>query len=414
MNTRFAPILVASLLGTTAFVPATLAQDAAAEASCDNLLLLIEDNRDRLQEAWIAEATPVAEAGDEANCVVYYEDAASALNIEGREMSAEEVEASARIVVTQPDPSVTVEQQAPEVSVSQPQPEVLVDQGEPQIIVRQAPPTVRVQIPQPTITIDQPQPEIIVRMPNPEVQVSTPQPQVEVRQQEPTVTVEQGEPQVQVEEQQTETDAEVQVEQEQVTVRQQPAQGQPRVRVERAEPKVTFEPAEPNIEFESAGEPQVQFTQSGEPVVRFEDMEAGEEGQQQPAAQPTEDQQAAGQQDVMALIIVEGEPEEAGDPQPYASNDVIGQQLVNINGDNLGTVERLVMVGNQYYVVLGDDSPLSDGQSGVVLPLEHISFIGGQLVMRGMTEAQLTELQSFDGSGAQDVPADQEVEIGTR
>ncbi|HEV7276498.1 MAG TPA: hypothetical protein VGN80_09445 [Devosiaceae bacterium] len=413
MNARFAPILIASLLGTTAFVPATVAQDTAA-ASCDNLLLLIEDNRDRLQEAWIAEATPVAQAGDEANCLVYYEDAATALNVEGREMTAEETEAAARIVVTQPDPSVTVQQEAPEVSVTQPQPEVVVNQGEPQIIVRQAPPTVRVQIPQPTITIDQPQPEIIVRMPNPDVQVSTPQPEVEVRQQEPTVRVDQPEPEVQVQQEETDTDAEVQVQQEQVTVRQQPAEGQARVRVERAEPNVTFEPAEPNIEFESGGEPQVQFTQSGEPVVRFEDMEADEQSQQRSQAQPTEGQQSAGQRDVMALIIVEGQAEEAGNPQPYASTDVIGQQLVNINGDNLGTVERLVMVDNQYYVVLGEDSPLSDGQGGVVLPLEHISFIGGQLVMRGMTEAQLTELQNFDGSGAQDVTPEQQVEIGTR
>ena len=97
-----------------------------------------------------------------------------------------------------------------------------------------------------------------------------------------------------------------------------------------------------------------------------------------------------------------------------SAGDVIGQQLVNANGDSLGTVERLVMVNNEHYVVLGQDSPLSDGQGGVVLPLEHISIIGGQLVMRGMTEADLTELQGFDGSGAEDVGADQQVEIGTR
>ena len=469
MNTRFAPILIASLLGTTAFVPASVAQEATEGASCESLSVLIEENSDRLQEAWVAEATSVVQSGDEANCTTYYEQANAALS---GQAEGGEAEADARIVVTQPDAAVSVEQPAPEVSVTQPQPEVTVNQGRPEIIVRQAPPTVRIQIPRPTISIEQPQPEIIVRMPTPQVGVTTPEPEVEVRQAEPQVRVEQAEPQIEVEAAPgSDGAADVQVQQGEAQVQQQPAAGEPQVQVQRQDPQVQFEAADPIIEYEDSGEPEVQYSRSGEPMVTFENMEgepqgeqqpasaAGQDGTQQPAAgeQPDaetgtengaetapaegeadaaatqegaadadtaasaggedaaegEAQQQSVDQDVTALLVVE-QPEEAGEPQPYAAGDVIGQQLVNANGDSLGTVERLVMVNNEHYVVLGQDSPLSDGQGGVVLPLEHISIIGGQLVMRGMTEADLTELQGFDGSGAEDVGADQQVEIGTR
>src|SRR5690606_21134549 len=114
------PILIASLLGTTAMAPVALSQESSGQTEaaaqgegCQALTQLIEEHSDRLQEAWVAEANGVVESGDEVGCTTYHEEASAALAAAG-EAGAE---ADARIVVTQSDPSVSVEQQAPEVTV---------------------------------------------------------------------------------------------------------------------------------------------------------------------------------------------------------------------------------------------------------------------------------------------------------
>lgn len=374
---RFAPVLVASLMSSTAFAPVVLAQDGTAQTGdeCQNLSQLIEENQDTLSQEWITEANAVVQAGDPAECATYRDQAMAELGAEqaGAQTDAEDMAAE--------DAATTegaAEAEGTDADAATQQQQVSADPGQPQVIVRQAPPTVRVQMPQPTITIDMPPPEITIVMPD------------------------------------------------------------------LGQPAVTVESAEPDIQIESEGEPQVEFNQSGEPTVTVEE---GQAGAAQPAdTQPegaatedmpadeaaTEDMPAEGTEDAQAedtaaedaqqtdaegamALIVTTEPVEVGEPTPYPVSEVIGQQLVNVNDENLGTVERVVVVENRNYVVLGADSPLSDdGQAGVVLPLEHISFVEGRLVMRGMTEAELTELQDFEGSGAQDVPEDQQVEIGTR
>jgi len=375
-----------------------------------------------------------------------------------------QVAAQGQIVVTQPNPTVTVEQTAPEVAVLQQQPQVTVNQGQPQIEVHQAQPVIHVQMPQPVITIDQPQPQIIVRMPNPQVAVNAPTPQIEVRQAPPKVTVQQAQPQVQVlgESDQTAGNAKVNVEQQQPKVVQQAAEGQPNVQVQPAQPKVQYFPAQPKVQVEALGEPQVKFNQSGQPDIRIEQLQGAQEvssteagANQQPGAnQPPREQmansasqqaqqtnaqpaqQGSGQQVAStnqsgnaaginpgsganastALLLLPDQQQamEAGQPKTYEAPALVGQPVSNWKGDNLGTVDRIATDGTRQFIVLAPDTPLGDGQKGVILPLETLSFADGKLVMRGMTNKQITDLASVDTTKLKDIQQGQQLNVATR
>lgn len=409
--------LTASLL-CGASVPA-IAQQAQTE-SCARLQVLAEQNRERFQPAWTEAALVVIRQADAANCQRYVLEAERGIRQldaraaqQGNQVQggqAQQAEGS-NIVVTQPQPQVTVQQDAPQVSVTQPQPQVTVNQRQPQIIVRQAQPTIRVQMPQPIITIDQPQPEIIVRMPEPEVAVTTPEPVVNVTQAEPQVQVTQAKPQVQV--QMEQPDVAVQGNQTaQVTLERDPPvvqverQGEAEVNVTQGQPQVSFEPAEPKVEFQQQGEPRIEFSQSGEPRIRMEQM--GQDGQQL-AANAAGDGEPTGSiaprrlsdQDRQRIGTLDAN-ERVGQENPVRVSEIIGNTVVNRQGENLGTVEALVRRGNRDFVVISHGGFLGFGDSTVAIPVQRISVAQqGRIVVRGLSEQELDELVAFDMSSAQ-------------
>jgi ribosomal 30S subunit maturation factor RimM len=267
------------------------------------------------------------------------------------------------------------EQQQPagaQIRVEQQPAQVDVQQQAPQILVRQAPPTIIVQ---------QPQPEIIVRMP---------EPQVAVQQQEPQVQVEQAQPQVQAE------------------------AAQAQVRTEQAQPQVTFE---------RTGEPQIQFQeQEGQPQVRIERMAEGEQQQMQPdqqqaQQQPAQDQQAQ-ERDARTVFGVGQEPQATGaigtaEQQQIAVADLEGREVFNYQGEELGTVDRVLQdpQGQQFYVVVSHGGFLGLGQDEAVMPLERMVMHGDRLLIQGVTEADLEAMDDPDRY-AEYQPAGGEVGIG--
>ena len=109
MKQRLTHILAASLLCSTA-APA-LAQEAAdgmgqdtGSDYCTQLERIADEYNDRLQQEWLDQARPVIDAGDDAACEPYVVQVNAALD-QGDQ--AEMIEG--RIVVTQPDPTVTVD-----------------------------------------------------------------------------------------------------------------------------------------------------------------------------------------------------------------------------------------------------------------------------------------------------------------
>ncbi len=442
-------LLVAPLLAATGLSPAAYAQDSAQNSSalaqqgqsCEALTLLIEENPDRFRPDWVQQADAVVRGAVVTDCATWYEAGETALAQQdsGEQQTGEAAEASAQIVVTQPDAEVSVQQSPPEVSVTQPQPQVSVDQGRPDVLVRQTPPNVTVQVPQPIITIDQPAPEIIITMPEPDVNVTTPEPQVEVRQAQPTVSVEQAEPQVRVQAQEGAGDdgeADVTIQQGEANVTTRAAEGEAQVDIRQQEPVVRFEPAQPNVQVQSEGEPEIRFGQSGEPniQVRRAGEEAGATGGT-PGAAPDTAPGAAGAQgqtdavnqpgstatgqtpqiveDLDVTLGQSGEPMEPGQMQPYNVADLVGQTVVNGQGQELGTVERVVDRNGRDYVVLARGGLLGFGEREVGLPLDSISVVDGRLLMRGLSEQDLQEMPEFTSQGAREYGQSDRVEIGT-
>tara|TARA_R110002020_G_scaffold278358_1_gene493779 strand:- start:1051 stop:2304 length:1254 start_codon:yes stop_codon:yes gene_type:complete len=416
MNRKFMSLFVTSLIGGTALTTAAIAQTSQEFGNNEQYCLALEaintEEYDRLNPEWITESGPVVAAGDEEQCRVYYEDASSALagSDEGISGSDEGISRGGQIIVTQPDPSVSVQQDAPEVTVSQPEPDVSVTQPRPEIIVRQVQPTITVQMPRPIITIDQPQPEIIVRMPDPQVNVATPEPEIEVNQDAPQVSVEQAQPEVNVQLPEPDvnvddsSDADVTVDQGQAIVRQQQSEGGANVDIQQSQPLVSYESAEPNVVFEEQADPEIRFTESGEPNVRFEDAETA------PGAAPDASADAT---DPNASLRQGDEVIDAGDPLPYLASDMIGQQIVNAQGEELGTVDRLVTTGSRNYVILAEGGFLGMGEREVALPLDSMSVSEGRLLMRGMTDEDIEAMPEFDSAGAQEIDGGQTVEIAT-
>lgn len=444
-------LLFATLVSSTAMAPVAMAQTNAPatneannqQQACQDLSRIAQENRDTFQREWIDAANMAVRRADAQECAMYVESAEDAL------VSNQTAEAGSRIVVEQPEPRVSVQQDAPDISVSQGQPQVSVNQGEPEIIVRQAQPTVRIDMPQPTVTIDQPEPEIIVRMPEPDVNVATPEPEVEVSQNEPEVSVQQDQPQidVQVEEPEVAVEsndrAQVEVDREQPVVRREQNAGEAQVNVERAEPRVSYERAEPNVEVNQAGEPRVQFSESGETNIRFEDRgeasgaanrSEGQVPQQQNAAADTDDeytrlsdlQEGEEGSDTTASINRERTPEEgaaslqgdsgqstAGQMAAVEVGAIVGRDVQNGRGEELGQVSRVVTDGTDIYAVLANGGFLGLGEREVALPLDRMSMQEGQdhLLLRGMTEEEIENMPRFDTGAAQELQSSQQIEI---
>ncbi len=298
----------------------------------------------------------------------------------------------------------TRQQRAPLVSVTQREPQVRVNQGQPEVIVRQAAPNVRVQVPQPVITIDMPQPEIIVRMPDPDVAVTNPEPQIEVRQPAPEVSVSQPEPQVSVQaEQATQGEgAEVDLQRQDAQVEIQ-SSGEAQIDVQRQDPSIQYEAAEPNIEVQQEGEPEIRFNQTGEPQIRFEQGQVS--GDNAAAANAPADWDRVNQ------LLREDQQMEAGRAMEYNVADLEGRDLRNARGIELGTVDRVILLGNRHYLVLAEGTFLGFGEREISIPLETVSVIDGRLVMRGMAQQDIDAMPNIDSQNAETV--DGRVQIGT-
>ncbi|RST80201.1 hypothetical protein EJC49_24670 [Aquibium carbonis] len=459
MKTPTKLFLAAGLMCGTA-APAALAQDANQNASvqaCERLTTIVQNYEDRFRAQWIDRANEVIASDGRTECAQYVAQAEQAIDeLERRDQQAQQQtpdgQAQAgtdqaaqtqdrttdtdggRIVVSQPEPRILVEQDAPEITYSQDPAQARVAQGTPEIIVRQGEPTVRVQIPRPQITIDQPEPEIIVRMPEPDVSVDVPEPEFNVSQAQPQVRVNQPEPEVQVQMEQPEVDvqdqaqAQVQVERDQAVVRREGGEQQAQVQVERAEPQVSYERAEPNVEYEMDGEPRVTFNRTGEPTVRVERM--GDQAQDQQAEQgqqfhrATQAQQGAPDGEHTASIQPDGMSEQAyealrGDGQMEGTasaipvGELVGRDVANTLGQEIGQVERVVANGNRVYLILSDGAALDIIEHEVALPIDRMILVGDdeQLILQGLNDQDLQAMPQWNSGDAQDLDAADQVEI---
>lgn len=415
MTTMPKSLLLASLLASTAAVGPALAQNDAQQntteqQACENLAEINEDNAERFSEEWLAQSREIVNSANPEECAAWVAEAERALE-DSDAGTAEMV--GGRIVVRQPEPQVTVQQSAPEISVQQGQPVVTIRQPQPEIVVQQARPTVTVDMPEPTITISQPEPNISVNMPEPEVSIQMPEPDISVQQQQPQVRVEQGQPQVDVQVQEPEVvvaddeeQAQVQIENEEPIVREEAGDVQPQVQIEQEQPNVRFESAEPEVQV-NQGEPVVRFSQDG-------DGEAAQSEQQNAAGQP-DAPTAPGDAD--ASEPTDGAAAQDGAEMLQLSVEtVIDRQVINRNGEELGTVERVVTDGQRNYLVLSHGGFLGLGEDETIVPTDQVTVGPEQvyLVVEAESAEALQQATTVSSDQVQDMTADQTIELSSQ
>ena len=290
-----------------------------------------------------------------------------------------QVDAS-RIVVHPRAPVVQFQQAAPQVLVRQPEPTVSVGQPAPEILVQQPPPTISVELPQPQITVRMAKPDVNVAMAQPQVQVQQPKPQVQLAQPQgaPAVQVQREQPQVQI----------------------QRAQDQAQVQVQQGQPVV---------KYERTGQPKVIYKQApGQPVVRIErtGQEPGAEAQTgsstQAAAQRhgmTAQERQNAEQRLMVQDVNAAVPANVANAptRPMAVHELDNLDVYNARGDKLGEVGRVVLDPrtNREYVVVEHGGFLGIGEDRVAFPIERFWMRGDNLVLRGVTEADIEAMADY-------------------
>ena len=472
MHTRRSPFrttLAAAAVAAALPMTGTVQAQTLESASCNRLLVLVDEAGDGNLAPDFVGARDVAIADDPNECSVYVArvtqaggigvatDGASAQTAveteteTGTATETVQIEQAATIEgevqVTLPDPVVDIEQSPADISVRSAPPEVTIDQARPQIVVRQAQPIVRVQMAQPTITVEQPAPEIIVTMPEPGVNVATAQPQVEVNIPEPRVTVTQGEPMLNVDltaDMGAERDSNIErVDNEDGSmvvsragmssaelapnIQYVESEEQASVTVNQAAPEVEYVAAEPMVEFEQSGEPQIEVISSGEPKILIQGP--GEDGAAMDAEADTE---VAAMQPVVGADTEaaaerradQRDPREAfaADPSDVAYDgsptsqvraaDLDGMEVINGRGENLGEVGRIVRNGQDAYMIVehgGWFFGLNDKE--VAFPLGNVMVRGDQVVLRGMTEEQIEQMPDYDYANEVNLGADDQIEV---
>ncbi|GAB2799658.1 hypothetical protein GCM10027040_28740 [Halomonas shantousis] len=267
---------------------------------------------------------------------------------------------------------VVVQSQQPQVVVDSEPPKVNVDPAEPQVSVQQIAPQVRVEPADPSVTVDQRRPKVIVRQPRPEVTVNIPRPEVEVILRDPNVDVETGRPDVSVELQEPQVDV---------------TQGRPDVAVQRPEPEVSVRPAKPRVVVDESDQARVAVADQDQAQVQVEQAEADVRVTDN-ANPEVEVESAEG-----AQVRITSAQQQALDAMLVT--DVVGADIFTQEGDELGSVERIVVARdtNEPAFVVESGGVLGFGADRVVVPLNEVRLnADNQLVWAtGMTLDQMSQ-----------------------
>ncbi len=472
-HTTFRMTLAAAAVAATFPLTNTAFAQELESASCDRLLVLVDEAGDGNLSPDFADARTVALADDPDECSLYVARVAQVGTI-GVVGTAAEVEAAdseqaveteettetvqieqeatieGEVQVSLPDPQVDIEQSPAEIAVRDAAPDVTIDQAQPTIIVRQAQPIIRVEMAQPTISVEQPAPEITITMPDPGVNVASAQPTVEVNIPEPRVTVRQGEPQLNVDLAANMGDAERDPDLERADedgtmvvskrgmsseelaprIEYVASDEQPNVTINEASPDVQYVAADPQVEFSQAGEPQIEVISSGEPKIMIQGPEGGDndsastdmsaEGQQAAALVPETDaataniEQRADQRDPLEAFAAD--PSDIaydGTPtQALTVNELDGLEVINGRGEELGEVERVVRNGTDTYMIVehgGWFFGLNDKE--VAFPIDNVMVRGDTVVLRGMTAEQISQMPDYDYANEQNLGASDQIDV---
>lgn len=272
------------------------------------------------------------------------------------------------VTVTQPAPEVVVEQPSPDVVVAQPEPEVAVETQQPEVEVQTPEPEVAVETPAPEVEVEQPQPTVAVEQPEPEIAVQQPEPEVDVEAGQPAVEVETAEPQVAVDQ----PEPEVEVEQPELDVE-----------VEQQDPDVAVRQGSADVAVQNVTEEDVDAEMADEAEMEETDVAVAE----------GETEVAAAEAEVVEYSI--------------AIDDIIGEDVYNTAGEELGEVEDIVLdtASNTPIVVVSVGGFLGLGDREVAFPYDDMTVTGDQIVLdTAMTEDEIGEMPEYEETDYEPLP----------
>ncbi len=289
--------------------------------------------------------------------------------------------------------TLTIRQSEPQVTVRDARAHVSVQQAQPQITIRQA---------APTITIDQPKPQVVVRMPKPDVNVQDSKPQVSVNVPKPKVRVEGN----------SGDQAQVDV------VGRNDQQSDVNISKAQQRPKVTFEhTGQPEIVYHRAGQPEIRYEQAngnGQPQANQQTAQTNQNPEQsqsgnddwvkratamandngQTRANAQTGAQKAENENATTGSAVAGETAKT----QVKVNRLTSMSVYNARGQNLGDVDQVIAdkSGHKKYVVLAHGGFLGLFQDEVALPVSRLTLRNDRLVVSGMTEKDVENMQDWD------------------
>ncbi len=93
-------------------------------------------------------------------------------------------------------------------------------------------------------------------------------------------------------------------------------------------------------------------------------------------------------------------------------DDLVGTQLVNEAGENIGEIDNFGIAGEQLVAIVGVGGFLGMGEHSVALPIDRLSYDGQQLVISDVTKEELEALPEYDETQAQTVASGQTFRSG--
>ncbi|HEX2256097.1 MAG TPA: PRC-barrel domain-containing protein, partial [Afifellaceae bacterium] len=145
---------------------------------------------------------------------------------------------------------------------------------------------------------------------------------------------------------------------------------------------------QPTIRVEQMDQQQAEQPEGGAALRSTDNPNAAAEGQE------GEQQQAAATQGGDATA---NQPA-GGQMQTIAASDIEGMEVVNAEGEQIGTAEGLVQSAqdNKLYLVINQGGFLGLGEKRVALSLDGMLLAGDRIVIPNVTDEQIAAFPAFE------------------
>jgi sporulation protein YlmC with PRC-barrel domain len=104
--------------------------------------------------------------------------------------------------------------------------------------------------------------------------------------------------------------------------------------------------------------------------------------------------------------------QQTGQAAEVQASQLLNKQVVNRDGDRLGTITAIRRQGNEAFVVIDHGGVLSLQQTEFLVPSERLALDGqGRVMLMGLTQRDFSAIPRMELTAGQEVSAEQTVRI---